>query len=252
MRAKISLSEIPTCPAKSINKNETNSRTEKLVAQIGELQCALFAEKKQALLIVLQGMDGSGKDSTVKNVFGSCSHVGVRVKEFKKPTEEESAHDFLWRAHMVAPGKGMIQIFVRSHYEAVLIERVHKMISEDRAQKRISAINAFEQLLQFDNRTVILKFYLHMSKEKQRKELQERIDDPTKQWKYNPLDWKEAKLWKKYLACYEDAINQSSTLWHVVPADKHWYRDYLIADAVRKTLEKMGPKLPTLKERTMR
>jgi PPK2 family polyphosphate:nucleotide phosphotransferase len=249
MLAKFSLSEIPTCPAKDVNKDETRSRTEKLVARIGELQCALFAEKKQALLIVLQGVDGSGKDSTVKNVFSSCSHVGVRVQEFKRPTEEESAHDFLWRVHKVAPRKGMIQIFVRSHYEAVLIERVHKMISEERAQMRIQAINAFEQLLQFDNNTAILKFYLHMSREKQRKELQERVDDPAKQWKYNPQDWKEAKLWKKYIGFYEDAINQSSIAWHVVPADKHWYRDYVVADAVCNALEKMNPKLPTLKER---
>lgn len=247
MQARISLSKIPTCPAKNINRDEAKSRTEELVARIGELQCALFAETKQALLVVLQGMDGSGKDSTVKNVFGSCSHVGVTVKEFRKPTEEESAHDFLWRAHMAAPRKGMIQIFVRSHYEAVLIERVHNMISEDRIQKRISAINAFEQLLRFDNNTAILKFYLHMSKEKQRKELQERIDDPAKQWKYNPQDWKEAKLWKKYMACYEDVINRSSVAWHIVPADKHWYRDYLVADAVCNTLERMSPKLPTIK-----
>lgn len=248
MQDKLKLSKISTLPPEDLNKEKTIEKTKKMAERIGELQHALYAEKKQALLVVLQGMDGSGKDGAVNNVFAACSPSGVRVFGFRKPTDEEYAHDFLWRVHRVTPQKGMIQVFVRSHYEDVLIQRVHKWITEEKALKRIAAINAFEELLEFDSNTKVEKFFLYISREQQKMELQERIDDPKKQWKHNPADWKEAELWDKYMHCYEDAINRSSIPWHIVPVDKRWYRDYMIAGAVCKTLEKMNPKLPDLKE----
>lgn len=246
---KVELAAISTLPPKKIKEDDARRDTEKFVKRISALQHALYAEKKQALLVVLQGMDGSGKDSAVKNVFGSCSPIGVTTYSFKKPTDEEFAHDFLWRVHQVCPRKGMIQIFIRSHYEDILIQRVHKWIDEERVQKRMGAINHFEKLLQFDNNTVILKFYLHISHDHQRKELQERIDDPVKQWKHNPADWKESELWDEYMRCYQDALNESAIQWHIIPVDKRWYRDYLVSDTVCKTLEKMNPKFPVLTEK---
>ena len=181
MQRQVVLSKIPTHPPKRIDRIQAKSETVKLVNRIGVLQYKLYAERNQALLVVLQGMDASGKDGAIKNVFDSCNPSGVRVTAFKRPTEEEFAHDFLWRVHKEVPQKGMVQIFVRSHYEDVLIQRVHKWISEERAFERIEAINSFENLLLFDNSTVVLKFYLHISREQQRKELQERFDDPEKQ-----------------------------------------------------------------------
>jgi len=244
MSGRIRLSKISTLPPDNLEKEKAVAETKNMVKQIGELQHVLYAEKKQALLVVLQGMDGSGKDGAVNNVFATCSPSGVRVSTFKKPTDEEFAHDFLWRVHKVTPQKGMIQIFVRSHYEDVLIQRVHGWISEERALKRIAAINAFEELLEFDNNTKVVKFFLYLSREQQKLELQERIDDPKKRWKHNPADWKEAELWDKYMDCYEDAINRSSIPWHIAPVDRRWYRDYAIAGAVSKTLARMNPKLP--------
>ncbi len=244
MSGRIRLSKISTLPPDNLEKEKAVAETKNMVKKIGELQHALYAEKKQALLVVLQGMDGSGKDGAVNNVFAACSPSGVRVSTFKKPTDEEFAHDFLWRVHKVTPQKGMIQIFVRSHYEDVLIQRVHGWISEERALKRIAAINAFEELLEFDNNTKVVKFFLYLSREQQKLELQERIDDPKKRWKHNPADWKEAELWDKYMDCYEDAINRSSIPWHIAPVDRRWYRDYAIAGAVSKTLARMNPKLP--------
>ncbi|HEX2014039.1 MAG TPA: PPK2 family polyphosphate kinase [Nitrososphaera sp.] len=244
----ISLSKMSTLPPEDLEKGQVEIETERMVNRIGYLQRLLYAEKKQALLVVLQGMDASGKDGAVKNVFDACNPSGVTVFAFKKPTEEELAHDFLWRIHKVAPQKGMIQIFVRSHYEDVLIQRVHKWISEERALKRIGAINSFEDLLMFDNNTTVLKFYLHISRERQMKELQDRIDNPEKHWKHNPADWKEAELWDEYIRCYEDVINRSTIPWHVVPVDNRWYRDYVIADVVTRTLDKLNPQLPGIKD----
>ena len=243
----IILSTISTLPPDDLNKAAARVRTHKWVARIGELQHRLYAEKKQALMVVLQGMDGSGKDGGVKNVFAGCSPSGIMVFAFKKPTEEELAHDFLWRLHKVTPKKGMIHIFVRSHYEDVLVPRVHKLISKKRTQDRMEAINAFEDLLLSENRTVVLKFYLHLSQEEQQRQLQERVDNPAKQWKHNPADLKESEHWNEYMRSYEDVINRSDLPWHIVPVDKRWYRDYVMAQVVCKTLEKMNPRLPTFK-----
>ena len=244
---RIILSKISTLPPIDLTKETATARTQKWTQRIGELQHLLYAEKKQALLVVLQGMDGSGKDGGVKNVFEECSPSGIMVHGFKKPTVEELEYDFLWRVHKVTPKKGMINIFVRSHYEDVLVPRVHEWISRKRTRNRIEAINAFEELLGSENATIVLKFYLHISQKEQKRQLQERIDNPAKQWKHNPADFKEAEHWDDYMLAYEDVINESAIPWHIVPVDKRWYRDYLMARIVCETLEKMKPRLPTFK-----
>ena len=244
---RIILSKIPTLPPEKLNKEAAIIRTKKWIERIGELQHKLYAQKEEALLVVIQGMDGSGKDGGVRNVFGGCSPSGIMVFAFKKPTDEELAHDFLWRVHKVTPKKGMIHIFVRSHYEDVLVPRVHKWISKEQARNRIEAINAFEKLLVSENGTVVLKFYMHASRKEQKRQLQERVSDPAKQWKHNPADLKEAEHWDDYMQCYEEAINESIIPWHVVPVDRRWYRDYVMAQIVCETLEKMKSRLPTFK-----
>ncbi len=240
------LSKIPTKAPSDLSKKKIEAKTIELVIKIGELQHKLYAEGKQSLLVVLQGMDASGKDGTIKTVFADCNPSGIDVVAFKKPTEEEFAHDFLWRVHEKAPRKGNIMIFNRSHYEDILIQRVHKWINEERVEKRMKAINAFEELLEFDANTKVLKFYLHISPEKQQEKLQERIDDPTKNWKHKAADWDENDFWAEYMHCYEYAINHSTIPWHIAPADKRWYRNYFIAKEVLSTLEEMNPQLPHL------
>ncbi|HRO73194.1 MAG TPA: polyphosphate kinase, partial [Saprospiraceae bacterium] len=204
--------------------------------------------RKQSLLVVLQGMDASGKDGTIKTTFADCNPTGIDTFGFKKPTSEEMAHDFLWRIHKRTPEHGNIMVFNRSHYEDILIQRVHKWIDFDRVEKRMKAINAFEKLLEFDNDTKVLKFYMHISPERQLEKLQERIDDPEKNWKHKAEDWEERKLWSEYMEAYEYAINQSDIPWHIVPCDKRWYRNYHISKIVIKALEVMHPEMPVLKE----
>ena len=242
----INLSEIPTRAPEGFTKTETKKETIKIAKKIGQLQRVMYAEKKHSLLVVFQGMDASGKDGATRKVFRDCSPTGINAFPFKKPTEEEMGHDFLWRVHQQVPRKGFIQVFNRSHYEDILIQRVHKWISEDRVNQRMEAINAFENLLLFDNNTAIMKFYMHISPERQKEKLQERIDDPTKNWKHNDNDWKEAELWDEYMKCYEDAINWSDIPWTVAPVDQRWYRDYFIATKVLEKLESFNMKLPTL------
>ncbi len=220
-----------------------------MVRRIGDLQHMMYAGKKHNLLVVFQGMDASGKDGATRKVFSCCNPTGIQAYPFRKPTEEEFAHDFLWRVSKRAPAKGMIQVFIRSHYEDVLIQRVHKWISEDTVTDRIQAINEWEKLLVRDNQTTILKFYMHISPEMQMEKLQERIDSPTKNWKHNPADWKEAERWEEYRFCYEDAINRSEIPWIIAPVDQRWYRDYYIAEKVLKSMEAMDLKLPTFDER---
>lgn len=243
----IKLSEISTRAPKHLNKNEVKQETKAIVAKIGDL-CRMFqAENNRALLIVLQGMDASGKDGTCREVFKFVSPTIVHAHSFKRPTDEEFAHDFLWRAHKITPGKGKIKVFNRSHYEDILIQRVHKWIDEDRVDGRMDAINAFERNLQLDNNTTILKFYLHISREKQKEKLQERIDLPRKNWKHNDNDWKEAELWDDYMSCYEDAINRSDFPWIIAPVDQRWYRNFFIASKVLETLESFDLKFPSKK-----
>lgn len=244
----IDLSKISTRAPKGLDKDKTKKETAKIAKRIGELAEMMKAEKKHSLLVVFQGMDSSGKDGATEHVFSATSPSHVAVKGFKKPSDEEFAHDFLWRITREAPEKGMIKVFVRSHYEDILIQRVHKWISEEQVTHRIDAINAWEKLLIADNNTTILKFYMHLSHEKQGEKLQERIDNPEKNWKHNPGDWEERKHWDKYRAAYQDAINRCEVPWIVAPVDQRWYRNYFIASKVLETLENMNIKLPEIKD----
>ncbi len=244
----IKLSDYDTRPPKDIDKGEIKDQTEAFAERLGDLHQLLLAEQKHAILVIFQGMDASGKDGAVKKVFRKCTHNNINVYSFKKPTEEEFAHDFLWRVHQRVPAKGNIQVFNRSHYEDVLIQRVHGWIDEERYKKRMNAINAFEDLLQFDNNTLIFKFYLHLSYEQQEKELQERIDEHDKNWKHNPNDWKEREHWSEYMQCYEDVLNQSVLPWTIVPVDERWYRDYIVAKTIVEGMEKLNMQYPKISE----
>ncbi len=242
----IKLSEIPTTAPEGTNEKKTRKETEKIAKKIERLQYIMFAQKKHSLLVVFQGMDSSGKDGATREVFKYCSPAGIHTKAYGKPTDEEFAHDFLWRVHPHAPEKGKISIFIRSHYEDILIQRVHKWIDEERVTARINAINAWEELLVKDNNTTILKFYLHLSKERQKEKLLERIKTPRKQFKHKDGDWKEREHWDEYMRCYEDAINRSKIPWIIAPVDQRWYRNYFIAKKVLETLEAMDLQYPKL------
>lgn len=246
---KIKLKEISTRAPKDLNKDETREKTQKLLQEINELQNLLYAESKYALLVVLQGLDASGKDGAIRKVFTSVNPQGITVQSFKVPTEEEMRHDFLWRVHSHVPGKGMIQVFNRSHYEDILVTRVHGWCTDELAKKRMKAINDFEQLLDEHSNTRILKFYLHISQEEQLQRLQERIKDPTKQWKYNEKDFQESAMYNKYHDMYEDAFENCDKIpWIIVPADQNWYKEYIIAKEVRDALKKMDMQYPGLKK----
>ncbi|MDQ3141617.1 MAG: polyphosphate kinase [Bacteroidota bacterium] len=243
---KTILSKIATIAPKNLKKEKIKDKTKELAKEIGLLSEKLFAEKKNNLLIVLQGMDASGKDGVAKSVFKYCPALVVDAHAFKKPTEEEFAHDFLWRVHKHTPAKGQLKIFIRSHYEDILIQRVHAWINDDKANMRLEAINNFEKTLIEDNQTTILKFYLHLSHEKQLEKLEERKTEPTKQWKYNPIDFEESKLWDKYMRFYEAAINGSTIPWYIIPSDQRWYRNYMVATNVYEALKKLKPEYPIL------
>src|SRR4029078_4381473 len=197
--SKIRLKAIDTRASKQLDKEKTKKDTEDILEELDELQNLLYAESRHSLLIIIQAMDAGGKDGLIRNVFGKLNPQGVEVKSFKVPTAEEAAHDFLWRIHQHTPLKGMIQIFNRSQYEDIIVTRVHNWIDDHTAKKRMKAINDFEELLQEHNNTTILKFYLHVSHEKQLERLNERVRDPRKQWKYNEKDFDESKLWDVYM-----------------------------------------------------
>lgn len=247
-RKKINLSKIPTTPPEGFDKDKYKEKTKDLADEIADIHEEMIAEGKKSLLVIFQGMDSSGKDGAAKNVFDRCSPINLSVTAFKKPTEEEFAHDFLWRVHKEVPGKGEIKIFNRSHYEDILIQRVHGWISPAHVRKRMAAINAFEQLLQFDNNTTILKFYMHLSYERQGEKLQERIDDPSKNWKHNDGDWEERKHWNEYRKAYEYAINNSVVPWIIAPVDSRTYRNYFIAKEVLKVMKRWKITRPVLKQ----
>jgi PPK2 family polyphosphate:nucleotide phosphotransferase len=234
---------------KEFDKAETKEKTKKILEELQELQNLLYAESKHSILVVLQGMDASGKDGLIRDVFGVMNPQGVTVSSFKVPTEEEMKHDFLWRIHKVAPEKGMIRIFNRSHYEDIVVTRVHKWIDDETAKKRIKAINDFEELLHQHNNTHILKFYLHVSEEEQKLRLEERLKDPAKQWKYNEKDFAEAKLRSEYAKAYEDCFQKCNTIpWTIVPSDQNWYKEYLVAKKLRDTLKNLNMQFPGLKK----
>ena len=247
--SRINLKEISTRAGKEFDKQETKDKTAKILEELDDLQNLLFAENKHSILVVIQGMDASGKDGVIRNVFTSMNPQGVNVKSFKAPTPEELSHDFLWRIHSHAPAKGMIQIFNRSHYEDIVITRVHKWCDDATAKKRMKAINDWEELLSKHNNTVILKFYLHVSPEEQQERLEERIKDPAKMWKYNANDFEEAKLWDIYMQMYEDCFENCNIIpWTIVPSDQNWYKEYIIASTLRDTLEGLRMQYPGLKK----
>ena len=247
--AKIKLADIDTRAPKDFDKQATKEKNIKITDDLNDLQNLLYAEGKHSVLIVIQGMDASGKDGVVRNVLGKMNAQGVMVKSFKAPTAEELSHDFLWRVHSHAPAKGMIQLFNRSHYEDILITRVHKWCNDETAKKRMKAINDFEKLLAEHNNTIILKFYLHISPEEQQERLQDRIKDPTKQWKYNENDFSEAKLWKEYMTVYEDCFENCNDIpWIIVPSDQNWYKEHIIAKKLHEALEDLKMQYPGIKK----
>jgi len=227
-------------------KKEAGKRLDKNIERLAELQYLLWAENRRALLVVLQAMDAGGKDGTIRHVMSGVNPQGVKVTGFKVPTEEEADHDFLWRIHKAVPRKGEIGIFNRSHYEEVLVVRVHELVPRAVWSQRYDQINAFEAHLAA-NGVVILKFFLHISKDEQRERLQARIDDPTKHWKVNPDDLAERRLWGDYMAAFEDALSRCSTAaapWFIIPADRKWFRNLAVSEIIVETLEALDMHFP--------
>lgn len=211
-----------------------------------ELAYKLYAENHRSVLLVLQGMDTSGKDGTIRTVMSGVNPQSFQITSFKQPSSEELDHDFLWRIHKAVPRRGEIGIFNRSHYEDVLIVRVHKLISEEQWRGRYHIINEFEELLA-DGGMTFIKCFLHISKDEQRKRLQKRLDDPHKRWKFNKSDLAERLLWDEYQRAYEDAITRCNTKhapWYIIPSDRKWYRNLVVSQILRETLEKLNPKFP--------
>ncbi|HZO88942.1 MAG TPA: PPK2 family polyphosphate kinase [Chthonomonadaceae bacterium] len=235
---KIKLKELDSDEHGGLNRKEAEARTEALGKELAELQDLLFAAQETPLLIVLQGLDTSGKDGTIRHVMGYMNPQSCRVASFKVPTPAEIAHDFLWRIHAETPAKGRTVIFNRSHYEDVLVVRVHHLVPPEVWKRRYEYINHFERLLA-DSGTIILKFFLHISKDEQEQRLREREKDPTKAWKLSAEDWKERELWDDYQEAYEDALNKCATPhapWYVVPANHKWFRNIAIAETLVTTL----------------
>ncbi len=232
------------------DKAATKEASALLRARLTDLQARLYAEGTRSLLLVLQAMDAGGKDGTIRSVFAGVNPQGVRVASFKAPTSQERAHDFLWRVHAQAPAAGEIAVFNRSHYEDVLIARVQKLVPEAVWRARYAHISAFEQLLH-DRDTTIVKVMLHISKDEQRKRLQERVDHPAKRWKFNAADLDEREHWDAYQQAFQDAITATSTPqapWFVVPANRNWYRDWAVLSILVKTLERLDPRYPPAAE----
>jgi PPK2 family polyphosphate:nucleotide phosphotransferase len=216
------------------------------VERLAELQDRLWAEAKHPVLVILQGIDAAGKDSTIRHVMGAFNPQGVTVSSFKVPTAIEAAHDFLWRIHQRTPGKGEIAIFNRSHYEEVLVVRVHELVPRDVWSRHYDQINAFEKMLAEEG-TTIVKFFLWISKEEQREQFQERIDDPSKHWKFRKADLDERARWAEYQRAFEDALSRCSTEWapwYVIPSDRKWFRNVAVAEILGDTIADLEPQYP--------
>jgi PPK2 family polyphosphate:nucleotide phosphotransferase len=245
--SKVGLSEIdPSYTGKHESHEKAIPEIRKQVERIDRLQYLLYADARQSLLIVLQALDAGGKDGVIRHLFTGMNPQGTSVFGFKQPSPEELAHDFLWRAHRRAPGRGEVVIFNRSHYEDVLVVRVHGLVPRSIWSKRYQLINDFEKMLS-ENRTRILKFYLHISPDEQLARFKERLDDPARRWKISDSDYSERELWQKYSEAYEAALAKTSTKWapwYVVPANHKWFRDLAISEIVADTMEEMGLKTP--------
>lgn len=229
------------------DKSDGKETLKILNQRLAELQEILYAEGKHKLLIVLQAMDTGGKDGAIRHVFEGVNPQGVRVASFKVPTPEDLAHDYLWRIHKHTPGNGEIVIFNRSHYEDVLVVRVKNLVPPERWGRRYAHIKEFERLLAEEG-TTILKFFLHIDLDEQKQRLEARRDDPSKQWKFNPGDLAERKLWADYMQAYEDAISSTSTEWapwYIIPANRKWYRNLVISQVIIDALERLQMRYPT-------
>ncbi len=227
-------------------KEKAAARLLELNARLEALQELLYAEHKHKVLVILQAMDTGGKDGTIRKVFDRVNPQGVRVASFKAPTPMELDHDYLWRVHPQVPGKGEMVIFNRSHYEDVLIVRVHGLVPPEVWKRRYGQINDFERMLAEEG-TTILKFYLHIDQDEQKQRLEERLETPEKRWKFNPGDLEERKLWDDYMKAYEDVLERTSTEWapwRVIPANRNWYRNLMVAEAIVGALEKLDMRYP--------
>jgi PPK2 family polyphosphate:nucleotide phosphotransferase len=241
------LEKISTLPPSDWSKKKIKKENEQLIERISELQRLLYADGTKSILLILQGVDASGKDGTVRRIFKGINPLGCRVYPFKKPTEEEYAHDFLWRVHKVTPAKGMIHIFNRSHYEDILVPSVLKTISNTVINDRFEQINSFEKLLEAHG-TKVIKCYLHISKDEQLARLNERIQNPEKHWKHNDGDWSSRELWDDYMKVYESIFTNCNEIpWHIIPADKNWVKINYIARLLLDALEQMQLSWPDLK-----
>ncbi|HUP84337.1 MAG TPA: polyphosphate kinase 2 family protein [Acidimicrobiales bacterium] len=245
--AKIDTASIKGAPG---DKKETEAASSELNQRLADLQERLWAENKRALLVVLQAIDAGGKDGAIRKVFGGVNPQGCRVTSFKAPSDDELAHDFLWRVHQATPRKGEIGIFNRSHYEDVLIVRVHELVPKKVWSKRYAAINDFESQLVASG-TTILKFFLHISKDEQAERFRKRLENPEKNWKFRRADLEEREHWDEYQEAFEDALTKTSTKaapWYVVPADHKWYRDWAVLSVIVDTMEQMDPQYPPPEE----
>ena len=245
---KVKLEDFDPGDTGGIEGTKTDGKAQllELTEKIETLQERLYAANKHAVLVVLQGMDTSGKDGVIRKVFEGVNPQGVRVAGFKVPTSVELSHDYLWRVHQQTPGKGEIVIFNRSHYEDVLVVRVHKLVSEKTWRKRYAQINQFERQLAEEG-TTILKFFLHISKDEQKERLLERLEQPEKNWKFNPGDIEERELWEQYTKAYEDVLSKTSTAyapWYIVPANRKWARDLVVATTILEALKKIDTEPP--------
>ena len=228
------------------HKEDAEELLAKNIRRLDELQYLLYAENRRAVLIVLQGMDASGKDGTIRHVMSGLNPQGCRVTSFKAPSAEELAHDFLWRIHRAAPAKGELGIFNRSQYEDVLVVRVHELVPRKVWSKRYDQINGFERHLA-ESEVHVIKFFLHISKDEQSARFQARLEDPTKLWKASEADFAERKHWDDYMEAYEDAIGRCSTKdapWYIIPANRKWFRDLVVSQAIVETLEGLDMKFP--------
>ena len=233
-----------------MSKKEAQEELRELSDQLNDLQEQLYANREHSLLVLLQGMDTSGKDGVIKRVLEAFNPQGVAVTGFKVPTQEEFDHDFLWRIHKAAPRKGMLGVFNRSQYEDVLVQRVESFVPEPVWRQRYEDINAFEKLLASSG-TIICKFYLHISKERQQQRLQKRLEDPTSHWKFNISDLRARAKWDEYREAYEDALSFCSTPyapWYIIPVDRKWVRDIIIARILLQTLQNLGMEWPPIEE----
>jgi PPK2 family polyphosphate:nucleotide phosphotransferase len=247
---RLRLADFDPADTAGLKEKEAEARLDALNRRLEELQELLYAEGKHKVLVVLQAMDTGGKDGVIRHVFEGVNPQGVKVAPFGRPTEEELAHDYLWRVHAHTPGAGEMVIFNRSHYEDVLVVRVHSLVPEAVWSRRYDQINDWERLLAEEG-TTILKFYLHISPEEQAERLAARRDDPTKRWKFSLGDLEERKLWSAYMQAYEEALSRTSTPyapWFVVPADRKWFRNLVVATALVEALEGLHPAYPEAEE----